>query len=206
MTACKANLLLVDDDASIRKLLSVILTQSGYSVRLAEDGFSALAKIREECPDVILSDLNMPGMSGFEFLSVVRRRCPDIYVIAMSSMFPGDGVPVGVAADRFYEKGTNINALLKMLGAATQEKQLFLSPERSSGPAPIWVPTNGHDRSGIPYVMIPCPECHRIFKQILEETCPLIQQVDCVHCESPIFYAIVPPVISAGMNLSSARG
>ena len=53
----------------------------------AEDGFSALAEIRKEVPDILLSDLNMPRMSGFELLSVVRRRFPSIRTIAMSGAF-----------------------------------------------------------------------------------------------------------------------
>ena len=74
MPNAKVKLLVVDDDVSLLMLLSQIFTESGYSVRSAEDGFSALAEIRNEIPNIILSDLNMPGMSGFEFLSVVRRR------------------------------------------------------------------------------------------------------------------------------------
>jgi CheY-like chemotaxis protein len=68
----KVKFLIVDDDPYTRMSLSHIFTELGYSVRRAEDGFSALFEIRQEIPDIILSDLNMPGMSGFEFLSVVR--------------------------------------------------------------------------------------------------------------------------------------
>ena len=82
----KAKLLIVDDDPQMRTLLSVILAESGYRVRSAEDGFSALAEIRKEIPDIILSDLNMPGMSGFELLSVVRRRFPAIRVVAWNRL------------------------------------------------------------------------------------------------------------------------
>ena len=56
--------------------MSHVLTEIGYRVRSAEDGFSALREMRHEVPDILLSDLNMPGMSGFELLSVVRRRFP----------------------------------------------------------------------------------------------------------------------------------
>ncbi len=111
------NLLIVDDEAGIRTLLSAILSESGYSVRIAKDGFSALAEIRDEIPDILLSDLSMPGMSGFELLSVVRRRFPLIQTIAMSSMFSGDDLPLGVVADAYYEKGTNIRIFVTGSGS-----------------------------------------------------------------------------------------
>jgi CheY-like chemotaxis protein len=87
MPDAKVKLLIVDDEVSIRTSLSLIFTGSGHSVRSSADGFSALFEIRQELPDIILSDLNMPGMSGFELLSVVRRRFPAIQVIAMSGGF-----------------------------------------------------------------------------------------------------------------------
>ena len=63
MPCTKANLLIVDDALSIRMLLSQILARDGYTTRSAEDGFSALAEIRREVPDLLISDLNMPGRS-----------------------------------------------------------------------------------------------------------------------------------------------
>src|ERR1700731_3313212 len=117
MPLAKIRLLIVDDEPSTRMLLSQIFTELGHSVRSAEDGFSALFEIRQEIPDVILSDLNMPGMSGFEFLSVVRRRFPGIHVIAMSGAFSGDGVQPGVAAAAFYEKATSLRSLLQIVEA-----------------------------------------------------------------------------------------
>jgi CheY-like chemotaxis protein len=101
MPGTKASLLIVDDEPSIREFLLWVLTEIGYSVRVAEDGLSALTEIRKEIPDMILSDLNMPGMSGFEIISVVRRRLPAIPVIAMSGTFSGDEAPSGLAADAF---------------------------------------------------------------------------------------------------------
>ncbi|MGA9060843.1 MAG: response regulator [Terracidiphilus sp.] len=117
MPCSNERLLIVDDDSSIRESLSLVLAEIGYSVRAAEDGFCALLEIRKEIPDIILSDLNMPGRSGFEFLSVVRRRFPAIPVIAMSDAFSGDEVPSGVVADAFYQKGSSLGALLMIMGA-----------------------------------------------------------------------------------------
>src|ERR1700689_1785804 len=93
MPAHNNNLLIVEDDIQLRALLTAILPQSGYRVRAAEDGFSALTEMRAEMPDLILSDLYMLGMSGFELLSVIRRRFPEVTVIAMSSAFSAGQIP-----------------------------------------------------------------------------------------------------------------
>jgi CheY-like chemotaxis protein len=147
----ETSLLIVDDDNKICILLSAILAKSGYWVRTAKDGFSALVEIRNEIPDILLSDLNMPGMSGFELLSVVRRRFPVIQGIAMSSMFSGDDLPPGIVADAYYEKGTSIRSLLQILEALTQPERIR-AQRQPIPPTPIWIPRNGHDPAGDAYV------------------------------------------------------
>jgi DNA-binding NtrC family response regulator len=77
----KCRVLVVDDDPLVLQMTAAILRSFGYSVRTAEGGFVALKILREVLPDIILSDLRMPGMSGFELLSIVRRRFPHIPTI-----------------------------------------------------------------------------------------------------------------------------
>ena len=192
MSPKETRLLIVDDDASICGSLSFILAESGYRVRSGSDGFSALVEMRNEIPDILVSDLNMPGMSGFELLSVVRRRFPAIQVIAMSGAFSGDGVPPGVAADAFYEKGTNLESLLQIIEAMTHSERPS-SFQHASMLAPIWIPRNGHDTSGEAYVVITCPECLRTFSQTLDKAIWSIRETSCVYCHSLIHYAIVQP-------------
>src|SRR5271165_2973391 len=141
MPDTQAKLLIVDDEPSIRTSLSHVLGEIGYSVRTAEDGFSALVEIRKEAPDILLSDLNMPGMSGFELLSVVRRRFPAIQAIAMSGAFHGDEVPSGVAADAFFQKGSSVGSLLRIMEAMPPPKPT-LHNQPSSAPAEsatVWI-------------------------------------------------------------------
>lgn len=123
MTNFNLTVLIADDESLIRELMSHILSGLGCSVRCAEDGVTALARIGEASPDVLLSDLNMPGMSGFELLSIVRRNFPGIYTIATSGSFSGSEVPEGVVADAFYEKATRLNLLLQILERAERWKQ-----------------------------------------------------------------------------------
>lgn len=110
------SLLIVDDDAVVRMSLAGVLAEIGYQVRTAEDGHGALEEIGREVPEILISDLNMPGMSGFELLQVVRQKLPDLRTIAMSGAFSGDEVPSGVAADAFYQKGSSIASLLQVMG------------------------------------------------------------------------------------------
>jgi DNA-binding NtrC family response regulator len=110
----------VDDKDCIRTSMSLVLEELGYSVRSAEDGRSALREIRRENPDILLSDLAMPGMSGFELLINVRRLFPAIQVIATSGSFAGNEVPDGVLADAFYPKGGSVRALLHILRSLPQ--------------------------------------------------------------------------------------
>ena len=98
-------LMIVDDELSIRTSLSQSFSEMGYCVRSAESGRSALLKIQQGLPHILISDINMPGMSGLELMSCVRRQFPSIRVIAMSGAFSGNCVPPGVDADAFYEKG-----------------------------------------------------------------------------------------------------
>jgi CheY-like chemotaxis protein len=125
MSHAEVRFFIVDDEPSIRMSLSHVLSEIGYRVRTAEDGFSALAELRKEIPDILLSDLNMPGMSGFELLLEIRRHFPSIQTIAMSGAFSGDEVPSGVAADAFYQKGCGVASLLKIVESLPRSRRIL---------------------------------------------------------------------------------
>src|ERR1017187_10935572 len=188
MPATQATLLIVDDEPFVRHTLSNVLAEVGYRVRSAEDGLCALREIRNEVPGLLLSDLNMPNMSGFELLSVVRRRFPAIRTIAMSGSFSGNEAPSGVAADGFYQKGSSITALLRIMETLPQA-------ERKARPSTgtdelLWIHHNSHDLSPDACVTITCPECLRTFSQTLG-TGYLKRKAECIYCRCAIHYAIV---------------
>ena len=144
----KERLLVADDDPFIRCSLSAALADIGFQVSLAVGGVSALLEIEREIPDILLSDLHMPGMSGFELLIVVRQRYPTIHTIAMSGAFSGNEVPSGVAADAYYNKGSSLGALLQIIAALPKDEHTHLHAEVAE--THPWLRRNGLRRSSGP--------------------------------------------------------
>ncbi|MGA2050026.1 MAG: response regulator [Terracidiphilus sp.] len=144
MHETKANLLIVDDDPSVLSTLSLVLAETGYRVRTAQDGSSAWNAIGDESPEIVLSDLNMPGMSGFELLTKVRRQFPAIRTVAMSGAFSGEEVPNGVAADAFYQKGSSLASLLRVIESLPWRER---RPTKLSAESPEVMGTNSGSES-----------------------------------------------------------
>src|ERR1700744_2143511 len=106
MTAQGINVLVVEDNPAALYVYRELLAAWAFVPHTAHNGLAALVEIRRAKPDIVLSDLEMPGMNGYELLAIVRRVYPDIRTIAMSGSYPGEEIPDGVLADAFYPKGT----------------------------------------------------------------------------------------------------
>ena len=199
----KAHLLVVEDEPLIRRLFSMLLTSAGYSVAEADNGCAALEEIRRQRPALILSDLNMPRMTGFELLSVIRRRFPSIHVIAMSGAFPGDNLPSGVAADAFYEKsGRSISTLVQVIEGLLEEQRKTPDSPQSDPEVALWVSRRGTPIAE-PYILLSCPECLRSFPHSLgrgpqgpPEPTMQVLSTDCVFCQAAISYALLDPTLT----------
>jgi CheY-like chemotaxis protein len=147
----KASILIVEDEESVRSSLAEILKIVGHRVRYAADGLAALVEINQEIPEVLLSVLNMPGMSGFELLPLVRLRFPVLRVIAMSGAFSGSQVPRDVTADGSYAKGAAV--LLKAIKCLT-----FANRQSREAPESTWIQRNGHDTAAAGSVGTSCSD------------------------------------------------
>lgn len=188
MPELKTSILIAEDEESVRTSLAMVLSVLGHPVRFAADGLAALMEIRREIPDILLSDLNMPSMSGFELLSVVRRRYPSVRVIAMSGAFAGDQVPFGVTADAFYPKGYGIPKLVLAIGSQSVDSK----PSRADS-QPIWIQRDIRDLAGIEFLTIACPDCFRTFPQPISGDAGLIREIRCVFCQTPILHGMIEP-------------
>jgi CheY-like chemotaxis protein len=99
--------------------------------------------MRKAPPDLIISDLKMPNMSGFELLSVVRRRFPEIPVIAITGEFVAQPDPEGLLADALLHKGEytpeQLFSKIRRLLGETPIRPHLPKPDK----APVWIPRNG---------------------------------------------------------------
>ena len=152
-------MLIVDDDAVFCEIADQLFSSLGYTVRCADDGFEALAMMKEALPDVIICDLNMPRMSGFELLAIVRRRFPQIPVVAMSGEYLGADWPSGLIADAYLQKGGEHSpeVLVQKIRELLEKSPLRANVVKSAH-APVWIPLDGK-----PYFVLTCPECLRSF-------------------------------------------
>jgi DNA-binding response OmpR family regulator len=80
----RERILVVDDEAGIRELVTTYLSKEGYTVDEALDGESALARFRERAPDLVILDLRLPGIDGYDVLREIRRDS-NVYVIVLSA-------------------------------------------------------------------------------------------------------------------------
>jgi two-component system NtrC family response regulator len=85
MSMPRAKILIADDDSSIRKVLGFILEESGYDVRAAASGIEALEMIEEKRPDLVLTDIKMPGMDGIALLKRIKKIDDTILVIVLTA-------------------------------------------------------------------------------------------------------------------------
>jgi CheY-like chemotaxis protein len=206
----RTHLLVVEDEPMIRELFSTLLQAAGYSVSQAQDGFAALEEIRRRRPALILSDLNMPRMTGFELLSVIRRRFPSVHVIAMSGAFETDQVPTGVAADAFYQKsGRHISTLVEVIEDLLRNAQEDKARPADLNPPPaavaLWVSRRGTPIEG-PYILLTCNECLRSFPHPTgEESTMSVSETPCIFCNSPISYALLDPSITHHPGYAPAK-
>ena len=111
----KPYILVVDDDQHIRTLLRNALEPVGYEVQTAADGDEALKFLDERCPDVLIADLIMPGVSGDELARRALERCPTAHFVFVSG-YPAHRLrSLGITQVVFLEKPISIADLREMV-------------------------------------------------------------------------------------------
>ncbi len=134
-----AKIMLVEDDKGLREIYSIRLTAEGYEVVLASDGEEALATAVKEQPDLILSDVMMPKISGFDMLDILRStpETKDVKVIMMTALSSEDQRTRGenLGANRYLVKSQVgiedvVNSVHEVLGDKAPEIKTPTTPQQ----------------------------------------------------------------------------
>ena len=118
----RRTVLVVEDDAPLRRMVSIFLRAAGYHVRPAEDGPSGLALARDERPDLVLLDLMLPGLDGWEVLRRIkgdaRTAAIPVLVLTASVDPPLTEHALRLGATRFLAKPIDSRVLVEHVDAA----------------------------------------------------------------------------------------
>ncbi len=139
----RGRILIVDDESNARAALSEILREDGYATETAADGFKALGKLDEFAPDIILTDLKMPGLDGIAFMEKARTAAPGTVFVVMTAfgtissaveamkkgaenylLKPLDPDALGAVVDRAMEKARLVQEA-RRLRERLQERNAF---------------------------------------------------------------------------------
>jgi two-component system, NtrC family, response regulator AtoC len=130
--ASKGRILVVDDEVNARTALAELLREEGYQVETAADGFKALPKLEELEPELVLTDIKMPGLDGMELMHKVQERDPETVVVLMTAF--GD-VATAVKAMRagasdYLTKPVNMDELVVVLAREIDRRRLRAEANR----------------------------------------------------------------------------
>lgn len=128
-----AEILVIDDDPQMRRLLTRILTGAGHTVREAANGKAGIESFRQAQPALVITDIVMPDVEGIELIRELRREAPTIPILAIS----GSRYPVYLRAatilgataklEKPFEKDKLLQAVAELLERSAD------APERTAG-------------------------------------------------------------------------
>ncbi|MGH9487088.1 MAG: response regulator [Terriglobales bacterium] len=175
-------ILIADNEPALAGLYAELLAAHGYEVHVASGGFEALADLRQSLPDLVISDINMPGMSGLELLAILRQRFPALPLIALSGGADLDAEAL-VADATVHRAATGQRVMLETI-AHLARTSVRLRTVRAALP---WLP-----RQAAGERRIHCSECLRSFRLPCDdgaEVCGAHTCV-CVYCGTPQNYIV----------------
>jgi two-component system response regulator PilR (NtrC family) len=121
-------LLVVEDEAGMRQFLEIMLSKDGYEVDVAASGEEGLEIYNRQKPDLILTDVKMPGMSGLDLIREIRAVDPDAYIVAITAYASADDAARAVreGAYDYISKPFQIEDLRNVILNALQAKRLVM--------------------------------------------------------------------------------
>jgi putative two-component system response regulator len=132
MDSTKQRILIVDDESQIREVIAAIVDMEGYLFSLAEDAETALEQLDKQHIDLLISDINMIGMSGVELLGITMQRYPDLAVIMVTGVDDRETAieTLETGAYGYVTKPFQANELIINISNALRRRQLEIENRR----------------------------------------------------------------------------
>jgi len=163
-------ILVAEDDPSVRRSLVETLTEEGFLTTASASAEEALSLLARLAPDVLLSDVRMPGMSGLELLRLVRDRAPGVDVVLMTAY---DDMPTVAEAMRegafdFLVKPLEMSRLLAVLERVFEDRRARNTAERGGDADPGDAPASmdGTEEDGLGRLVGRHPAMIEVYKQV----------------------------------------
>jgi two-component system, NtrC family, response regulator PilR len=125
--AAAGRVLVVDDERSVRELLSIVLKRDGHDVLLAEDGAAAVEVLKRERIDILITDIRMPVMNGVDLLRAAKGIAPELATIVMTAFASTETAveALRLGASDYVHKGPQLQSDLRMrVGKELERKRL----------------------------------------------------------------------------------
>jgi DNA-binding NtrC family response regulator len=127
-----ARILVVDDETAARSALTELLREEGFEVQSAGDGFKALGRLDGWTPDIMITDLKMPGMDGIQLMDKVRAQVPDVSVVVMTAFGTVESAVEAIqhGADDYLTKPLHLGQLLVVVERVLEHRELRAETQR----------------------------------------------------------------------------
>ena len=129
----QGNILIIEDVKELADLVSLYLSREGFNVRIAESAEGAFAIIDEWTPDLVILDVNLPGMDGFEFLQKFRRVSDTPVMVVSARDSDEDQISgLGIGADEYITKPFSPKVLVVRVRALFRRLRMYAISETSA--------------------------------------------------------------------------
>jgi len=140
-TSSARRVLVVDDDRALRFFVAALLEESGYQIDQAADGVEALRKLTEHGADLVLLDINLPGMNGLDVLAQARRLAPRARVVMLTADDTPDTLLRAVRgqAHRYVRKPMAAGRIVELVNEVLEASEASTLPIEVVSATPEWV-------------------------------------------------------------------
>jgi two-component system response regulator HydG len=161
----QARIVVADDDSAARSALGSLLRAEGFEVVLAEDGVAGLTRVQETAPDVLVTDLQMPGMDGLELLRRAHESQPELIVILVTAFADIETAVRAMheGAEHYLAKPLQTDELLLVMRRALERRSLRAEATE--------LRTRLHDRLRFDSIVGSSPAMQEVFN-VVEQVAP----------------------------------